>query len=333
MPLLKLAEHYFYILSRFFRVDSFFRPFRFALCHSSLYQKVKFVDIKVIPEPPPIQTPVTEVEIRMGNAEFYEEKKAIVFTAVADGTDPQFIWDFGDGNSGNGASVSHTYTFPNDKYSVTVIASNDVTTKLIRSDPIIIEVLAEEITELSAEVSQQPVKNKSVLFTAKVETGRDPQYSWTFGDGSGVHDRGRDPTISKKFDRSGFFEVTLTAENNRRINSSKTIRRRIEVLPPRVKINSLTKSVPQSPSAPVTVYVQDEDSEGTIYYWNWGDGSKTITSTIPLDSHSYAKEKLYPVIVRAENRGGSSTKAIVVSNRSKEDQTLGICLSASTVSK
>ncbi|MBV7326999.1 hypothetical protein KFU94_01800 [Chloroflexi bacterium TSY] len=42
MPLLKLAEHYFYILSRFFRVDSFFRPFRFALCHSSLYQKVKF---------------------------------------------------------------------------------------------------------------------------------------------------------------------------------------------------------------------------------------------------------------------------------------------------
>ncbi|MBV7339461.1 hypothetical protein KFU94_66860 [Chloroflexi bacterium TSY] len=41
MPLLKLAEHYFYILSRFFRVDSFFRPFRFALCHSSLYQKVK----------------------------------------------------------------------------------------------------------------------------------------------------------------------------------------------------------------------------------------------------------------------------------------------------
>ncbi|MBV7330221.1 PKD domain-containing protein [Chloroflexi bacterium TSY] len=42
MPLLKLAEHYFYILSRFFRVDSFFRPFRFALCHSSLYQKVKY---------------------------------------------------------------------------------------------------------------------------------------------------------------------------------------------------------------------------------------------------------------------------------------------------
>ncbi|MBV7338664.1 hypothetical protein KFU94_62695 [Chloroflexi bacterium TSY] len=44
MPLLKLAEHYFYILSRFFRVDSFFRPFRFALCHSSLYQKVKYYD-------------------------------------------------------------------------------------------------------------------------------------------------------------------------------------------------------------------------------------------------------------------------------------------------
>ncbi|MBV7336129.1 zinc-binding dehydrogenase [Chloroflexi bacterium TSY] len=47
MPLLKLAEHYFYILSRFFRVDSFFRPFRFALCHSSLYQKVKFLGLWV----------------------------------------------------------------------------------------------------------------------------------------------------------------------------------------------------------------------------------------------------------------------------------------------
>ncbi|MBV7330344.1 hypothetical protein KFU94_19250 [Chloroflexi bacterium TSY] len=45
MPLLKLAEHYFYILSRFFRVDSFFRPFRFALCHSSLYQKVKLYEL------------------------------------------------------------------------------------------------------------------------------------------------------------------------------------------------------------------------------------------------------------------------------------------------
>ncbi|MBV7327342.1 hypothetical protein KFU94_03610 [Chloroflexi bacterium TSY] len=48
MPLLKLAEHYFYILSRFFRVDSFFRPFRFALCHSSLYQKVKLISILTI---------------------------------------------------------------------------------------------------------------------------------------------------------------------------------------------------------------------------------------------------------------------------------------------
>ncbi|MBV7331025.1 hypothetical protein KFU94_22855 [Chloroflexi bacterium TSY] len=50
MPLLKLAEHYFYILSRFFRVDSFFRPFRFALCHSSLYQKVKFNDAEASAE-------------------------------------------------------------------------------------------------------------------------------------------------------------------------------------------------------------------------------------------------------------------------------------------
>ncbi|MBV7330383.1 EamA family transporter [Chloroflexi bacterium TSY] len=29
-------------------MDSFFRPFRFALCHSSLYQKVKFVMIGLI---------------------------------------------------------------------------------------------------------------------------------------------------------------------------------------------------------------------------------------------------------------------------------------------
>ena len=49
----------------------------------------------------------------------------VVFTGVASGTAPiEFDWDFGDGTTGHGAVVTHTYTF-SDTYTVVLTATND----------------------------------------------------------------------------------------------------------------------------------------------------------------------------------------------------------------
>lgn len=44
--------------------------------------------------------------------------------AVMSGSNVTYRWDFGDGNSGTGAQVSHTYAAPG-QYTVIIIASND----------------------------------------------------------------------------------------------------------------------------------------------------------------------------------------------------------------
>ncbi len=129
----------------------------------------------------------------------------------SDGTIASYAWTFGDGNTGNGATPSHTYANAG-TYTVTLtVTDNDGAT---------------DSASTSITVTSPPPSNEapSAAFTdactflacsfdgsASTDTdGTIASYAWTFGDGNA----GSGATPSHTYANAGTYTVTLTVTDN-----------------------------------------------------------------------------------------------------------------------
>lgn len=133
------------------------------------------------------------------------------FTAtLLDGTAVSFVWDFGDGQTGMGQTVAHTYAAPG-IYTATVTASNP-----INSYTAMTTVLVEEaVSGLTILVDGSPdpatvLAHEVVQFEAATTAGSNLVYSWDFGDGGMANGR----LVPHTFTAPGSYTVTVTAVNS-----------------------------------------------------------------------------------------------------------------------
>jgi PKD repeat protein len=168
------------------------------------------------------------------------ENQAVSFdgskSAPGSGSITSYAWDFGDGSSGSGAQVSHTYTKAG-KYAVILTVTNS--DKLTNQAKHGITIAAQQQQQQKQQQQQQSSNphpptavisgsssgkvGKSISFSAK---GSQPgsgskkitQEVWSFGDGgtaSGAH-------VSHKYSAPGTYTVTLTVTNDKNLTSSAT---------------------------------------------------------------------------------------------------------------
>ena len=135
------------------------------------------------------------------------------FTASvnADATQPVSIrWDFDDGTTGTGMSVSHSWSTPG-TYDVTVTADNGRATDTascsvtVEAPPVPAEIISINASETRFEVCE-PV---TVEFDANVQGDTPLTYEWDFGDGSTATGR----EVEHTYTEPGTYTVTLTASN------------------------------------------------------------------------------------------------------------------------
>jgi PKD repeat protein len=108
---------------------------------------------------------------------------ACIFTdhsSDADGTIASRSWDFGDGNSGTGATANHTYATAGD-YIVTVEATDDGG-KTDTSDPQTVTVTAASATS-AASFTATCTGLVCALDNTSTATGAVTTFEWAFGDG------------------------------------------------------------------------------------------------------------------------------------------------------
>ena len=215
-----------------------------------------------------------------------------------------FFWDFGDGGTSTGESPVHLFSNSNAadiaEYEVTLIAENyaGCTSEAIKVISVYPDISAG--IEISAIEGCHPL---TVDFTSLTTGGY--YYHWDFGDGNTSADENPRHTFINTGGADRTYRVRLTATAGNNVCSDSAFVD-ITVFPMVRSEFSFTGS----PSCtPFDVAFNNTSLNASLYRWDFGDGSDTITHDTSsfirtFTNPGYAGIMEYPVTMRAESDRG-----------------------------
>mgnify|MGYP003888431683 CR=1 FL=1 len=217
---------------------------------------------------------------------------------------PQWLWDFGDGNSAMGPYPKHTYVSAGN-YTVTHTVINECNNTLAQTYTLQISDTLSPTSIFS--VGPNPVcPNELVNFYPSEQAGK--TYQWNFGDGSSSSLK----SPSHSYTATGTYSVTLTVKNFCNIQKSYTDVVNVNGNLP-VNVSAIISLYPQPacPTQPVDFYVGA--SGFPLYVWNYGDGTQDSSSSNYIQ-HSYTVAGTYSASVTIVNFCGNDTVLYKVVN-------------------
>jgi PKD repeat protein len=230
-----------------------------------------------------------------------------------DGYITSYIWDFGDGITGNTTSstANHTYLSGGDYQVRLVIFDNK---GLDGEYDTTVHVKGAPFAQFTW-VPSYPIVGDSVTFNASSSSpngGTIVTYAWNFGDG--VQLNTTNPLTSHVYGTYGNYTVTLTVVNSDQLSNSLSNVTRIRNYPTASFVYAPSPIIRRSPAA---FDASASDPRGGMilnYTWNFGDGNVTVTSN-PVTQHAFDNAGMYQVkltVYDSEGLTGLLSKTVVV---------------------
>jgi len=238
--------------------------------------------------------------------------ESVVFTDLSsdiDGGVASWDWDFGDGESSDLASPSHTFTTEGDYYVTLEIVDGD------GGSGSKVRKLAVGNEAPSANFSWSPLSMSTLQDVQFTSQCTDPDglvvsWSWDFGDGS----FGEGSSVKHRYSSIGTYHVVLMVTDDDGAKAAASAILTVVNARPVV-----TFSCPSEVMSLEEVEFIDRsfDPDGRIRSWSWdfGDGGRS-TSASPC--HTYLRPGVYEVALTVIDNLGSSTtgrKVLTVLNR------------------
>lgn len=210
-------------------------------------------------------------------------------------------WDFGDGTTGTGKTIAHTYAQPGtyhvtlmvrDASGLTDTATHEVLARGPNVAPTAQFTFTTDFLDVSVDAS-----------TSSDSDGEIVGYAWDFGDGS----TGTGEQATHSYAEGGTYEITLTVTDDRLATAS--TRHAVTVkapnLPPVADIQVSTAA------DGVTITADGSgstDPDGTIvsYAWKFGDGA---TATGEVVEHTYEGAGRFTISLTATDNDGETDTA------------------------
>lgn len=227
-----------------------------------------------------------------------------------------FDWLFGDGESGNGNIVNHTFTTAGN-YAVNLKVTDEAgafdqeTASIVVTTPSATNTPPHAVISSSVTVGNAPLQVQFDGSGSSDSDGTIVSYTWAMGDGGTANG----PQATYTYLTPGNYTATLTVTDEGGLSDS--VSTPVLVGTPtddggnKLPIAIITASKDSGP-APLSVSFdgsQSNDPDGSIakYEWNFGDGSST-TGVSP--QHTFAKPAVYTVTLKVtDNKGGQSKLA------------------------
>jgi PKD repeat protein len=233
--------------------------------------------------------------------------ETIFFDATAsydpDGTIVKYQWNFGDGTTATGVTVSHAYA-DNGSYTVTLTVTDndgatdsaDDTKTVVNTPPVA------SFTESAHRVDT----DETIFFDATASYDLDGtivSYSWDFGDGT----TGNGVEVEHAYDDDGIYTVTLTVTDDDGATDTAEATKTVNNLGP---VAAFTESA-HTVDTGETIYFDASasyDPDGTIvsYSWDFGDGT---TGTGVEVEHAYEENGVYTVRLTVTDDDGATDSA------------------------
>lgn len=223
----------------------------------------------------------------------------------ADNDSLDYTWDFGDGNTGEGAKTSHVYE-----------KSGDYTAKLVVNDQTgagcdtavdTVNVTVGRGPLANAGKPQEVCQGESVSFDASESlVDGSVEYTWDFGDG----ETGTGATATHTYKAGGKYNVTVTVDDGKGSPVSKSTAGTYVIVNSRpvAELASVEKLCTGDSVTLDASGSSDADGDSLNYTWDFGDGN-TVTGKSKV-SYKYAKGGTYPVTVKVDDgKGGSCSLA------------------------
>ncbi|MEM7373086.1 MAG: PKD domain-containing protein [Bacteroidota bacterium] len=210
------------------------------------------------------------------------------------GTLSDWLWDFGDGNLGNGAPMNHTYNSAGD-FTITLVLTDDNGCSDTRIYNDLISVTNVATVDFSASPRTGCSAPLTINFTSTVSPAGSYTYLWDFGDGGSS----TDPNPTYVYANNGDYTVSLTVSDVNGCQEQVQKVNYVLINQPVADFQALNLTACTNQQ----VQFENLSSGADSYLWNFGDGT-TSTGTNP--THAYTSAGTYTVSLTATNSAGCS---------------------------
>lgn len=205
---------------------------------------------------------------------------------------PSYKWDFGDGETGEGARVTHVYQKPGN-YRVHVTVDDGKKTECSVASASTSASIANRVeVKVATDGKDSTCVNRTLRFNANGTGGA--KYHWDFGDGI-TSDGGS--SASHSYAKAGTYTVTVTADNGQGTACS--------VATDRTTVKVFEAPIADAGENLVCCVGKDNAFDGSkstgsglTYHWDFGDGASA--DGIKVD-HAYTKGGSYRVVLTVDD--------------------------------
>ena len=216
----------------------------------------------------------------------------VVLSVEAPGARHTVVWDFGDGTTATGTSVSHVWAAPG-SYRVTARVTSETGSSSASAVVTVLPYLPPPTAAFDSPSSARV--GTAVMFTDASQGAA--TWLWNFGDGTSA----TTTSASHTYPVPGTYVVTLTVTNR---SGTDVATATIAVLPA-LPVAVFTPST-ESTTIGVPVTFTNGSTGATSYLWSFGDGT-TSSETSP--THTFTKPGARTVTLTVTNGAGETDSA------------------------
>lgn len=214
-----------------------------------------------------------------------------------------YSWDFGDGSTATGASVSHTWA-DDGTYTVRLRVNDDENASVSTTATVVVSNASPTITLITAGSGAEGEALPFEGAATDAGVGDALTYTWDFGDGSTATGQ----TPAHTYADNGSYTVTLTVADADGGSTSATATSDVSNVDPTAPVASIPATGDEGVAIAFGASSTDAGSADTIVYtWDFGDGSQGEGAAV---SHAYADEGTYTVVVVATDDDGGFNSTI-----------------------
>lgn len=236
-----------------------------------------------------------DFEFRASGGSSFCDPQRIVFTQTSSGNPVSFVWNFGNGTTGNQPTEEVTYLNPG-TYTVKLIAiyNNVAITKekqiTIHSTP-----------SLSLRAGQRDLCAPGIVTFTASGSNDIVSYQWNFGDGSNIVST-TTPVIQHNFENFGTYQIQVKASNSFGCQVAANVSVNISPLAINADIDITSGCIPATANLNVNGSYLTGDTPAQII-WNLGDGTILPNSTSNIN-HTYTTTQTVTPSVKVVTQNG-----------------------------